>query len=403
MNRAPCLNNLSGADAGRLKAGLIADRAAVRTECGQVSRAIHKLAEVAGAEYGSRDCMIEAVSRLGCRVTQGLGPYETGMSATTGSGGLHVALMAEYDALPVIGHACGHNLVSGASLAAFMLLMRVADQIDLKVTLFGTPSEEIGAAKIELAESGAFDEVDFAMMVHPAPSGVDAPRMAALARYQVGIESAASGHSSAYSSGVTVSEAWHVLATGLGLLPRLLPPGATVDWEVLSTSGSAAVQARHLIADVILRVWEDAHFQAAAEALAATCGAVATITRTKIECSLTQRFMPAMRQNAGLARLWRGNRAALGMTSRAVPFPAATDLGALSLRIPCLHPYFSIGCWPAKNHDPEFTQAAVSERAHSAMVNAGTAMAMTVVDVAAVGYPTLHEENYTESISTQRS
>ena len=271
------------------------------------------------------------------------------------------------------------------------------------MTLFGTPSEEIGAAKIELAESGAFDEVDFAMMVHPAPSGVDAPRMAALARYQVGIESAASGHSSAYSSGVTVSEAWHVLATGLGLLPRLLPPGATVDWEVLSTSGSAAVQARHLIADVILRVWEDAHLQAAAEALAATCGAVATITRTKIECSLTQRFMPAMRQNAGLARLWRGNRAALGMTSRAVPFPAATDLGALSLRIPCLHPYFSIGCWPAKNHDPEFTQAAVSERAHSAMVNAGTAMAMTVVDVAAVGYPTLHEENYTESISTQRS
>ena len=403
MNKKPRLSNLSSANAGRVKAELIADRAAVRTECGQVSHTIHKLAEVAGSEYGSRDCMIEAVSRLGCRVTQGLGSYETGMSATTGTGGLHVALMAEYDALPGIGHACGHNLVSGASLAAFMLLTRVVDQIDLKVTLFGTPSEEIGAAKVDLVESGVFDGVDFAMMVHPAPIGVDAPRMAALARYQVSIESAASGHSSVYSSDVTVSEAWHVLATGLGLLPRQLPPGTIVDWEVLSTSGSASVQARRLEADVILRVWEDAHLQAAAEALAATCGAVATITRTKIECSAAQCFMPAMRQNVGLARLWQGNRAALGMTSQTIPFPAATDLGALSLRIPCLHPYFSIGCWPVKNHDPEFAQAAVSERAHSAMVNAGTAMAMTVVDVAAVGYPNLHEKNYTESISMQRS
>lgn len=372
----------SDADVGRLKAMLITDRRTLRDECTRVSLAIHDLAETAGLEYGSRDCLAEAASLLSCQVSKGLGPYETGMSATFGEGRLHVALMAEYDALPGIGHACGHNLVSGSSLAAFMLLRRVADQLDIKVTLFGTPCEEAGAAKVELLETGVFDGVDFALMAHPAPFGADAPFMGALARYRVIIQSGTTGHSAAYGEGVTASETRHLLEASLAVMNRRLPPGATVDWETLTTSGSAAVHAGRVEMDVILRVRQDDELLGTGEILAETCEAVATITNTTVGCSLAQRPMPAMRQDSELTRLWRGNRSLLGMMNHSVPFPASTDLGALSHKIPCLHPYFDIESWPAKNHDPEFTAAAVSPAAHAAMINAGTVMAMTVVDAA---------------------
>jgi metal-dependent amidase/aminoacylase/carboxypeptidase family protein len=133
---------------------------------------IHSNAEVAFEEVRSSEAAATLLAEGGFTIASGIGGLPTAFTATAGSGELNVALCVEYDALPNIGHACGHNLIAGASVAAALALRPYVDELGITLKAIGTPGEESGGGKALLLERGAFDGVSLALMVHPVQDGV---------------------------------------------------------------------------------------------------------------------------------------------------------------------------------------------------------------------------------------
>ncbi len=133
----------------------------------EIADRIHQHPELRFEEHRASAWLADEAERSGARVERGIASLPTAFRATMGEGGARVAILAEYDALPEIGHACGHNLIAGGGLGAFLALARQADRLGGTVVLLGTPAEEGGGGKIKLLEAGAFAGVDAAMMFHP--------------------------------------------------------------------------------------------------------------------------------------------------------------------------------------------------------------------------------------------
>src|SRR5438477_5227455 len=135
----------------------------------ELSHRIHAHPEVKWEEERACAWLGEALGGYGFTVEAGICDLPTAFQARAGSGPLHVVVCAEYDALPGIGHACGHNIIAATAVGAGLALAPLVDDLDLRVTILGTPAEEGGGGKVFLLERGAFEGVDAAMMVHPAP------------------------------------------------------------------------------------------------------------------------------------------------------------------------------------------------------------------------------------------
>jgi amidohydrolase len=153
------------------KAGAREHLESTRTSLIELSHRIHANPELGWQEEKASTWVAEMLSDAGFRVERGVCDSPTAISARAGSGPLHIAVCAEYDCLPGIGHACGHNLIAAMGVGAAMAAARVADEAGLTINLLGTPAEEVGTTcgKILMLERGAFDGVHAAMMVHPAP------------------------------------------------------------------------------------------------------------------------------------------------------------------------------------------------------------------------------------------
>src|SRR6202167_435752 len=156
-----------------------------RDELIALSHFIHEHPELGYEEFESSAALIDQLVAWGFEVERDSAGLPTAFRATSGSGDLHVAFCAEYDALPDVGHACGHNIIAASSLGAAIGLASVADELNLTVTLFGTPSEEGGGGKIDLINAGYFKGVHAAMMVHPWPSDRLSGRCLAVQQFDV--------------------------------------------------------------------------------------------------------------------------------------------------------------------------------------------------------------------------
>jgi len=203
-----------------------------------LSRQLHAHPELGWQEYESSRAVAQLLSEAGFAVAQPYLGFPTAFRATLGHGAMRVGLMAEYDALPGLGHACGHNLIAAMSTGAALALAEVADTHDLTVEVYGTPAEEGGGGKIELLERGAFDGLDLAMMVHPAPVDVVEAQPFAVSHSKVRFHGKAA-HAAAYPEhGRNAADAFTIAQVALGLLRQQLPPTVRVH-GVVTNAGEA--------------------------------------------------------------------------------------------------------------------------------------------------------------------
>ncbi len=161
----------------------------------------------------------------GFEVTSGIAGLPTAFSAETGPGPLVVAVCAEYDALPGIGHACGHNVIAASAAGAAIGLAGLADRLGLTVRVLGTPAEEGGGGKITMLEQGAFDDVHAAMMVHPWPTDRLVATCLAVSHFDVTFTGRSAHASAAPWEGVNAADAMVVSQVAVGLLRQQLRPG----------------------------------------------------------------------------------------------------------------------------------------------------------------------------------
>ena len=211
-----------------------------------LSHRVHAHPELGFEEERAAGWTAEMLDAAGFRVERGLCDLPTAFRARTGSGPLHVAICAEYDCLPDIGHACGHNMIAASAVGAGLALARVADDVGLTVTVLGTPAEENGGGKILLLERGAFQGVHVAMMVHPAPFDSAEPPMIAFQQFDVHYHGKAA-HASAFPErGVNAADALTIAQTAIGLLRQHIHPTDRIHGIVLRGGEAPKIGRAHV-------------------------------------------------------------------------------------------------------------------------------------------------------------
>lgn len=355
----------------------------------ELSHRIHAHPELGFEEEHASSWLCESLTDAGFTVEQGICDLPTAFRARTGSGPLHVAICAEYDSLPGIGHACGHNVIAGSAVGAALAAAEVADEVGLTISVIGTPAEEVGNAsgKILLLERGAFDGVHAAMMVHPAPHDVLRAKIIAASMFDVRYTGKES-HASAYPElGINAADALTVAQTAIGLLRQHIR--ATDRMHGIVTCGGAApnVVPAHTAARYLIRSETLDQLAELRPRVHRCFEAGALATGARLEITGGDKPYAEMRHDGRIAALYRRNSEALGR-----PFPdasalesvpsASTDMGNVSLAIPSIHPLIGINSLPAVNHQPEFTAHCVTGDADRALCDGALAMAWTCIDLA---------------------
>jgi amidohydrolase len=333
--------------------------------------------------------LVEWLEKAGFEVERNVADLETAFVGRFGPGPLKVAIVAEYDALPEVGHACGHNVISATAIGAGIALAAVADELGIQVSVVGTPAEEGGGGKIVMIEKGVFDEFHCALMVHPGPSDLLLPEVLAAQTLEVTYTGKPAHAGSFPERGINAGDAIVVAQVAIGLLRQALAPGDRVHGIVMSGGEASNIIPANVTAEWMIRATTVARLDELREKVRRCFEAGALASGA--ELAILERPPYAdMRHDAALTTLYQRNMEALGRSFIGKPGDPkrldmnrfSTDMGNVSYVTPSIHPILGIDSAPAVNHQPEFTAATVSPAADQAIYDGAVAMAWTAIDAA---------------------
>jgi amidohydrolase len=351
------------------------------------SHDIHTNPELLFKEHRASARLAEELERGGLRVARGVGGLATAFRAELDGGepGPTLAILAEYDALPGIGHACGHNIIASSALGAGLALARSGERFPGRVVIIGTPAEEGGGGKILLAQAGVFDDVDAAFMLHPSRSDMVRRSSLASSRIELVFHGKASHAAGAPDLGINALEA--VIQTFVGINARRLQMRADARVHGIITHGGDAVNIipARASARFSVRARDRAYQRRLVTMLRQAAEAGATSTGARLEWAETRGYDNTV-PNPTIADVMARNMTALG---RPVVEPApnermgSTDMGDISQILPAIHAYFAIVPESIANHTVEFAVAAASPAGDAAVVDGAATLAMTAADLLA--------------------
>jgi len=359
----------------------------VRTELVELSHFVHAHPELGYQEFESAEAVAAVLEKADFTLERGLAGLPTAFRATYGSGSLHLVFCAEYDALPDVGHACGHNIIAAASAGAGIGLAAVASDLDLTVTVLGTPSEEGGGGKIDLLNAGVFDDAHAAMMVHPWPNERLEAQCLAVDHFDVTFMGKEAHASAAPWEGLNALDAMTISQVALALLRQQLAPGDQYHGFVKEGGSAANIIPSRVVGRFMARSMTSERLASLRERVNACfeAGALATGTMVRIE-ELGHAFSH-MESDPDILAHYRDAAQTLGrhfeLDDEGAARPTiSTDMANVSLVVPSIHPLLAIPTNGAVNHQPEFTQACVTEAADQAVIDGALALARTAIAVA---------------------
>lgn len=355
-----------------------------------LSHDIHAEPELAFDEHRSCAKTQALVAERGFAVQAAPGGLATAFRAEYGSGSLVIGICAEYDALPEMGHACGHNIIAASAVGTALALAEVADELDLTVVLIGTPAEEAGGGKVLLLNAGTFDDIAAAVMLHPGPADMAAARSLALSEVAVSYTGRESHAAVAPYLGINAADAVTVAQVAVGLLRQQLAPGQMMHGIVTNGGQATNVIPAHAEMKYTMRA-TDMDSLRLLEARIAGCfesGAVAT----GCEHSVRETAPPydALAPDPFLAEVFRAEMIRNGRHPLPVELEAAlplgsTDMGNVTQVLPGIHPVVGIDAGGASLHQPQFAAAAAGPSADKAVIDGSVMLARTVVALAQNG------------------
>lgn len=352
----------------------------------EISREIHAHPELNFDEHFAHNILSEYIADAGMNVTRGAFELETAFDvAIKGGAGPTVAVLCEYDALPGIGHACGHNIIAAAGLGAGVALSAVVELCGGSLRLMGTPAEEGGGGKVEMARKGAFQNIDAAMMIHPADR--DLARMNAIAIQQLivryeglaahaavspnkgknALDAAVLGYMNvaALRQHIRSTERVHGIFTKSGEKPNIVPRQAEMDWYVRSDNIESLQPLKKRVAKCL-----------EAGAMAADC---------TINFEWQKNTYADLVDNLPLLNSYIQNSAQFGriLTSEylAGTGGGSTDMGNLSYLVPSIHPMLQVAPSGVSLHSAEFAEYTAGDAANAAILDGAKIMAMTAIDM----------------------
>ncbi|MEX7470053.1 M20 family metallopeptidase [Mycobacterium adipatum] len=352
-----------------------------------LSHDIHAEPELAFAEHRSCAKTQALAAERGFLIEAAPGGLDTAFRAVYGSGSLVVGICAEYDALPGIGHACGHNIIAASAVGTALALAEVADALDLTVVLIGTPAEEAGGGKVLLLNAGAFDDIAASVMLHPGPADIAAARSLALSEVAVSYTGRESHAAVAPYLGINAADAVTVAQVAVGLLRQQLAPGQMMHGIVTDGGQATNVIPAHAELRYTMRA-NDMESLRALEARMAGCFASGALA-TGCEHTVVETAPPydALAPDPFLAAVFRAEMIRNGRHPLPVELEAAlplgsTDMGNVTQVLPGIHPVVGIDAGGASLHQPQFAAAAAGASADKAVIDGSIMLARTVVALA---------------------
>ncbi|KFM60942.1 Peptidase M20 domain-containing protein 2, partial [Stegodyphus mimosarum] len=355
-----------------------------------VSQDIWKTPELAFEEFHAHDVLTSALEKKGFKIQKHY-IIPTAFKAeyiSTLDDGPTVAILLEYDALPEIGHACGHNLIAEAGLAASIAVkaaMEADPQLAGKLIVLGTPAEEDEGGKIALIKSGAFEVADIAMMVHPTKLDVVAPTFLAVACGTVEYKGK-EAHASAYPwQGRNALDAAVACYQNIALLRQHIKP----TWKINAVITKGGTVPNIIPAESCLKMFLRAPTKAELRELQTRVEACVSSAAAATGCEVNYSFggkgsFKNLVTNKVLSGLYQKYAERLGVDfardASENPIAASTDMGDVSHAVPSIHPFFRISTH-AGNHSKEFTEASGSREAQGPTLTAAKVMAMTALAV----------------------
>ncbi len=373
-------------DIGKLKASVIDEIDARCRELSEISRKIHDSPEIGFQEVKAAAWLTEYLAGNGFSVERGICELPTAFRASYGQGKPIIVIPAEYDALPDIGHACGHNLIAASSIGAGVAAKVAVGQFGGSIQVIGTPAEEIYGGKAIMAERGAFDGLDAAMMIHPGIR--DAVTIKSLACQTLDVEFfGQAAHAAARpEAGINALEAMIQSFNAINSLRQHIRDGARIHGIITDGGEAANVVPHHSAGNFIVRAGDDSYLDELKPRVLNCFVGAATASGARLEYKWgAVRYAP-MRNNLTLAQLFRENMLSLGRDVKLdapTQYFGSTDMGNVSQLVPTIHPSVAVAPAEVLLHSPQFASAAASETAIKGLSDAAKALAMTVVDLLA--------------------
>jgi amidohydrolase len=354
-------------------------------ELEQLSRRIHDNPELGYREVQASGWLAEFLAARGFKLERGVGGVDTAFRATIETGdGPTIAIMCEYDALPAIGHACGHNVIAAAGAGAGAALAAVRDRLPRgRVQVIGTPAEEGGGGKIRLIRGGVFERVDAAMMIHGWDRWIGHQDLLGIVR--VGFEfTGKAAHAAADPwEGVNALDAVIQTFNNVAMLRQQVRPDARIHGIV--TNGGAAANIIPETAACLFYVRAaqiDYMWSLHKRVVACAEGAARSTGCTLSQVENDAAYEP-LKRNAALLDAFRANMRTLGITEspEVKDRLGSSDVGNVSQVVPTIQPLVKIAPDGTPIHSRAFEAAAVTPAARAGLLDAAKAMAMTTADL----------------------
>lgn len=360
---------------------------AARSDLIALSHSIHAEPELAFEEVRSAAKLVEFLRGRDFDVRTGIADLPTAFEASFGSGDLVVGILAEYDALPEIGHACGHNIIAVSAVGAGLALAPLADALGITVRVIGTPAEETGGGKVLMLERGVFDDVATALMVHPGPFDIVGATSLALADLAITFTGREAHASAAPEFGRNAADAVTVAQVGLALLRQHLAPGQQLH-GIVSDGGTAPnIVPAHAEMLYYLRARTVDSLDDLTARAEACFAAGALATGCTHETRTVSPPYTELRPDPWLSAVYRDEIVDLGRTPLSTELESSrplgsTDMGNVTHVVPGIHPVVGLDSGGAVTHQPEFAAAAVTESADRAVLDGAIALARTTIRAA---------------------
>ena len=371
-------------DTAELKALVRGEVDAHHRQLNELSLRIHANPELGFQETKAAAWLTQYLAANGFSIEQGICKLPTAFRGSYGQGKPIVAIMAEYDALPKLGHACGHNLIAAGAVGAAVASKLAVDHFGGSILIIGTPAEELHGGKVIMADRGAFDNLDIAMMVHPGIR--DAATTPALACQNLEVEFfGKAAHSAARPEmGINALEAMLQSFTAINSLRQHIKDKARIHGIITDGGEVANVVPAHSAGIFIVRAESNTYLDELKQKVTNCFVGAATATGARLEYRWEDIRYAPMRNNLTLARLFKQNMESLGRQVKLSDPDStfgSTDMGNVSQLVPSIHPMVAIAPKDVLVHSPQFASAAASEDGSRGLFDAAKTMAMTVVDL----------------------
>lgn len=358
----------------------------IEGELRAMSRWLYENPEVGYEEFASSARLASYLGAHGFDVNHPTHGLDTAFEATAGTTGPRIVICCEYDALPEIGQACGHNIIAAAAVGAGVAVAGQAEDLGIRVTVLGTPAEEGGGGKVELIEAGAFEDAAAAMMIHPSPHDLLDPSFQTRTSFNVEFFGKESHAAFAPQFGINALDAFVQSYMNVSTLRQQILPTDRIHCIIDEGGDAANIIPRHTRSTWTVRSAGSDRLDELVPRVHACFEAAAKSSGCRVEVSQVDHTYLNMINDPVMTGLFQANSTALG---RPLPVEAdrgvsggSSDMGNVSQVVPSIHPMLAIETNGAVNHQVEFAAATVTESGERAIRDGALAMAYTIIDLA---------------------